>query len=228
MSKVPFRAVLGSLLCVATRTRPYISTAVSMLAIFQETPSPIHWRTLKHVVRYVKKTVEYGIWYPKSGHCTLSARSDADWSRYHGQRSSRTGYALIISEAPVVWCSELQSAVTLSTSEAEFYALSSSARELVWTRSVLTDLGQGIDALTTVYEDNLGTIAWTKNVQGLRNVKHVGLKYHYVLESVVGQKVEVVYTPSIENRADGLTKALIGEPFSTSCDRLGVIYSVGN
>lgn len=59
-------------------------------------------------------------------------------------------------------------------------------------------------------------------------MKHVDLKNQYVRESVVGQKVEVVYTPSIDNRADGLTKALIGEPFCTSRDLLGVRDAIGN
>lgn len=57
-------------------------------------------------------------------------------------------------------------------------------------------------------------------MHGLRNVKHVGIKYHYVREAVQSGEVKVKYTPSNENRADGLTKALVGDTFCGHRDGL--------
>ena len=67
MKNVPFRKVLGALLYLCTRTRPDISTAVSMLSKFQSKPSMQHWKMLKHVVRYLLGTEHYGILLPKNG-----------------------------------------------------------------------------------------------------------------------------------------------------------------
>lgn len=59
-----------------------------------------------------------------------------------------------------------------------------------------------------MYQDNLGCINWTESVHGLRNVKHVGIKYHYVRDLVCRSVINVVYVRSDENRADSLTKIL--------------------
>ena len=74
----------------------------------------------------------------------------------------------------------MQTSMALSTAEAEFNALADTVRNAVWMRGVLEDLGQPQKSPTVVNQDNLGAIAWTKEVQGLRNVKHMGIKYHYV------------------------------------------------
>ena len=72
-----FRNVLGALLYLCTRTRPDIATAVSMLSKFQSNPSPQHWKMLKHVVRYLIGTENYGILLPKTGE-GLKCWVDAD------------------------------------------------------------------------------------------------------------------------------------------------------
>ena len=89
-------------------------------------------------------------------------------------------------------------------------------------REVLAELGQEQANPTTVYQDNLGTISWTEEVQGLRNVNHIGIKYYYVREMVVNKAVTVIYTPSADNRADALTKVLSGQSFQVHKGHLGV------
>lgn len=68
----------------------------------------------------------------------------------------------------------------MSTCEAEFNVLSVCVRDTKWVRQVLEALNISDPNPSVVYQDNLGTINWTEEVQGLRKVKHVGLKYHYV------------------------------------------------
>ena len=66
MKTVPYRKLLGSLIFLSTRTRPDISTAVSILGNFQENPSPVHWKHLKQVIRYLVGTVKHGLTFPIS------------------------------------------------------------------------------------------------------------------------------------------------------------------
>ena len=152
----------------------------------------------------------------------LEVWSDADWARDHSNRRSRTGDLLVINSSPVAWSSRLQGAVALSTAEAEFIALAETVRNAAWVREVLAELGQEQGNPTTFYQDHLGTIAWTEEVKGLRNVNHIGIKYHYVREMVVNNAVTFIYTPSADNRADALTKVLIGQSFQVHQGHLGV------
>lgn len=84
----------------------------------------------------------------------------------------------------------------MSTPEAEFDALLAAVRKFFWARVVLADLGMKTKMPTVVFKDNLVSISWTESVQGLRNVKHVGIKYQYVREQVILETFEIRYTPT--------------------------------
>ena len=96
---------------------------------------------MKHVIRYLIRTAEYGIHLP-SGHSrpTLVGWSDADWARDLARRRSHSGYILLVAKALVIWASRVQSNTAQSTSEAAFTALSECVREITWGRSVLSNL----------------------------------------------------------------------------------------
>ena len=192
MERAPYRRLLGSLLFLATRTRPDITTEVSMLAKFQSDPGIKHWQSLKTLIRYVKGTTDTGIFLPAGDEgVVLTAWSDADWARDQTRSRSRTGYVITVNGGPVVWASKLQNATTLSTTEAEFYALSSCIREVQCLRALLSDLQGQQQGPTVVYQDNLGAIRWTEDVQGLRQVKHVHTRYNFVSDAVESRDVIV-------------------------------------
>ena len=213
MSNLPYREVLGSLLFLATRTRPDLATVVSMLGKYQEAPLVEHWKSMKSVIRYLIGTLDYGIFMPSGQEALLEAWSDADWARDHHKRRSRSGYLVTFGGCPVVWASRLQSLTAQSTTEAEFISLAHCVREIHWIRATLEELHVFQSEPTTVYQDNLGTISWTTEVQGLRKVKHIGIRYHYVRDAVDAKTICVEYTPSTENKADGLTKVLVTSAF---------------
>lgn len=213
MKNVPYRQVLGSLLFLATRTRPDLSTAVSMLGKYQQAPMVEHWKSMKSVIRYLIGTMSYGLFLPAGQEALLEAWSDADWARDHHKRRSRSGYLVTVAGGPVVWASRLQSLTAQSTTEAEFISMAHCVREIHWIRTMLTELGVSQKGPTVVHQDNLGTISWTNEVQGLRKVKHIGIRYHYVRDAVDARAIEVEYVPSTENKADGLTKVLVTSPF---------------
>lgn len=213
MEKIPFRKVLGALLYLSTRTRPDIATTMSMLAKFQSKPTMAHCRMVKNVVECLIGTIEYGILLPKGSGMDVLCWTDADWASDLSNRRSRTGIILTLNGGPVVWTSTLQTTTATFTPEAEFNALAHVIREVKWIRLVLGELKVLDDKPTKMRQDNLGTISWTEDINGLRKVKHVGIKYHYDRESVDSKVVEVGYTPSSENRSDSLTKVLIGAEF---------------
>lgn len=226
MESVPYRETLGLLIFLSTLTRPDLATAVSMLGKIQAEPARKHWQAMKHVIRYLIGTVDYGIYLPgNKSAAKLTAWSDADWVRDLECRRSRSGYILTVGGGPVVWTSRLQGARAVSTSEAEFIALSLCTREVSWVRSLLKELGEKQIEATVIFQDNLGFILWTEEVQGLRKVKHVDIRYHYVRTEVENKIIAVEYTSSTSNRADSLTKALVGTTFNQHRPWLGCISS---
>lgn len=223
MDGLPFRRVLGALLYLSTRTRPDISTAVSMIAKYQSKPRPTHWKMVKHVVRYLIGTIDYGILLPnRIDDVKVLCWTDADWARDLSNRRSRTGILITINGGPVIWTSKLQSSTAQSTSEAEFNALAYFIKEVKWLRIVLMEIKSIDSRPIEINQDNLGTISWTEGVNGLRKVKHVGIKYHAVRDAVESKIVTVGYIPSSLNRSDSLTKVLIGEEFIKHRSWIGV------
>ena len=74
-----YKSMIGSLLYVTT-TRPYVMQAVGLVYRFQLIPKETHVTTVKIILRYLKGTMEYGLWYPKSQDFTLKAYTDANWA----------------------------------------------------------------------------------------------------------------------------------------------------
>lgn len=107
----------------------------------------------------------------------LTAWNGADFARDIGTRRSRPVYAVFLGIVCFCWFSKLQTSVVLSITEAKFDALAVSETEVFWSRVFITEIVKNICTPTIVFEDNLVWISWTETVQGLRNIKHVCIKY---------------------------------------------------
>lgn len=90
-------------------------------------------------------------------------------------------------------------------------------------RTVLTEIGNKLDTATVIHQDNHGATSWINEVQGLRKVKYIGLKYFHDRESVTEQQVQVKFVPSADSVADPFTKALDGQEFDEHRDGILVI-----
>ncbi|KAE9094731.1 hypothetical protein PF007_g17659 [Phytophthora fragariae] len=113
---------------LACGTRPDISVAVAKLSRFLENPGEKHWDAGIKVVRYLLKTKDVGIVYDGLLGTQLEAYSDADWAGNRDDRCSVSGMLLML------WRSTFQKTVALSSTEAEYMALSDCVKECVWMR----------------------------------------------------------------------------------------------
>ncbi|KAE9266726.1 hypothetical protein PR003_g32022, partial [Phytophthora rubi] len=141
MKSKPYRSLVGSLMYLACGTRPEISVAVAKLSRFLENPGEKHWDAGIKVVRYLLKTKDVGIVYDGLLGTQLEAYSDADWADNRDDRRSVSGMLLMLCGAPVVWRSTFQKTVALSSTEAEYMALSDCVKECIWMRRLLKDIG---------------------------------------------------------------------------------------
>ena len=136
-----YQSLIGSLMYLATCTRPDIAFAVGTLARFSSKPNQVHWKAAKRVLRYLRGTTNFGIVFRGDDLAEPMAYSDADWAGDVGDRKSTSGYVFSIAGGPVSWRSRKQNTVALSTAEAEYVALSSAAQECVWIRRLSAELG---------------------------------------------------------------------------------------
>ena len=208
-----YQSLIGSLMYLATCTRPDIAFAVGTLARFSSKPNTVHWKGAKRVLHYLKGTTSFGIVFRSGDLSGPIAYSDADWAGDVGDRKSTSGYVFCTAGGPVSWRSRKQDTVALSTAEVEYMALSSAAQECVWMRRLCAELGNPIRGPTIVKEDNQSCIAMAKNPQYHGRVKHIDIKHHFVRELVADSTIKLEYCPTNEMIADILTKGLSRERF---------------
>ena len=221
IDRVVYQSMVGSLLYVAMATRPDIAHAVGVVSKFSSNPTQAHLTAVKRIMRYLKGTTDLGLKYTAdSGN--LIGYSDADWAGCLDDRHSTTGNLFLLSGGAISWMSKKQAVVALSTSEAEYIALSSATQEAVWLRRLLAELGAP-NSSVVLMEDNQGAIALAKNPIAHSRTKHIDIRYHYVREAVQDGLIELQYCPTNEMTADLLTKPLPKETFQRFRASLGLV-----
>nr|ABF98465.1 retrotransposon protein, putative, Ty1-copia subclass [Oryza sativa Japonica Group] len=138
-NQLEYSQIIGSLMYLASATRPDISFAVSKLSRFTSNPGDDHWRALERVMRYLKGTVELGLHY--TGYpAVLEGYSDSNWISDVDEIKATSGYVFTLGGGAVSWRSCKQTILTRSTMEAELTALDTATVEAEWLRDLLMDL----------------------------------------------------------------------------------------
>ncbi|GBO20433.1 Retrovirus-related Pol polyprotein from transposon TNT 1-94 [Araneus ventricosus] len=136
---VPYRELVGGLLYLATSTRPDIANTVSKLSQFLNYYDNTHWKAAKRVLRYLKKTINFGLIFKHTDE-PLFGYTDSDWANFFDDRKSYTGFCFILSGSAISWESRKQCTVALSSTEAEYMALSDGTKEAIYLRKLLNEL----------------------------------------------------------------------------------------
>ncbi len=217
-----YQALIGCLTYAMTISRPDLATSVGILSKFMSKPGQSHWKAAKRVLRYIKGSLNVGLKFDASDQKSVDVIgfTDADWAGDIVERKSTSGYVFQICGGTVSWRSKRQEIVALSSTEAEYVALSFAAQELMWLRSFLNDLGY-YQQKNLLYEDNQGAIALSKNPDNHSRTKHIDVRYHYIRDLVEKKKIQVDYCPTTNMLADIMTKGLPRPRFEELCKKLG-------
>lgn len=208
MKDKPYREALGSCMWAQVATRPDISFALSVLSRFQANPGPAHWKAMLHLLAYLKGTINYKITYHRGGSLDPIGFVDADYAGDTDTRRSTSGYLFTIAGGPVSWSSKRQATVALSTTEAEYMALTRAAQQALWMYSFMSEVGLKREFPAMLHGDNAASIALTLNTKGHARAKHIDIRHHYIRERVAEGEIGLVQIPSEENLADIFTKSL--------------------
>lgn len=214
-----YAELVGSLLFLANQTRPDISFAVGRLARRMAMPTAGNLALAKGVVRYLQGTKTMGLAYGRPKR--LAGWVGADFAGDAATRKSTTGFVFTMHGGAISWRSRLQVIVTGSTAEAEHVAASEAVKDSLWLRRVAS-LPREYDGAVVVGEDNQACLAWASNPVSSNKTKHMDVRFHLVRDSVARGEVRMVFVPTAEMVADGLTKALPGPAFLAFRKALGV------
>ncbi|GKC03652.1 retrovirus-related pol polyprotein from transposon TNT 1-94, partial [Tanacetum coccineum] len=215
-----YHGMIGSLMYL-TSSRPDLIYAVCLCARYQAKPTEKHLNAVKRIFRYLKGTINMGLWYSKDTDMSLTAYSDADHAGCQDTRRSTSGSAQFLGDKLVSWSSKKQKSTAISSTEAEYIALSGCCAQILWMRSQLTDYGFQFNKIP-LYCDNKSAIALCcNNVQHSR-AKHIDVRYHFIKEQVENGIVELYFVRTEYQLADIFTKPLPRERFNFLIEKLGM------
>ena len=143
-----------------------------------------------------------------NGTAELTGYVDADWASSVDDRRSYTGYAFALAGGPVSWESKKQRTIALSSTEAEYMALSEACREAIHLRKLITDLNVKPQSVIENFNDNLGAKKLAENPIFHSRTKHIQVRHHFVREAIKVGDVKLSYMPTDKMPADVLTKVL--------------------
>lgn len=221
VGKFPYQQVIGCLMYLAVLTRPDITYAVGFLSQFNNCYSREHCEYVKRLLRYLKFTKNYGLKYTADGNSILEGYVDADWGANVIDRKSYTGYCFTLSGCVISWETKKQTTVALSSSEAEYMAITEACKEAVYVRNLLYEITQNLYTID-LFNDNQSAQKLTMNPMFHKRTKHIDIKFHFCRECVVNKIVNVKYLPTADMPADVFTKALCVVKHYKFLDVLGI------
>lgn len=230
MLEIPYRQACGSLQHLQVSTRPDISKATSVCCQYFQNPGMQHWTAVKRVMRYLKGTQQYGLVYRQeqtegASKPTLKVvgYSDSDWAGDADLRRSTAAYAIMANSAPLSWSSRRLPTVCLSSTEAEYAAVTEAAKELVAHKKLSEGLGFSTPGPLDLYCDSQSAIALSQNPVYHARTKHVEIKHHYIRQLIAQGDVVLKYIATAKNTADVLTKALPAPLHQKHMKALGLV-----
>lgn len=196
--------------------------AVCLISRFMERPTEVHMQAAKRILRYLKGTVELGIYYKRGAEEKLIAFTDSDYAGDVDDRKSTSGYVFMLGTGAISWSSKKQPVVSLSTTEAEFIAAASCACQAVWLRRILENLGHNQGRCTTICCDNSSTIKLSRNPVLHGRSKHIDVRFHFLRDLTKDGVIELQYCSTEDQVSDIMTKPLKLESFLKFRRLLGV------
>ncbi|GJW56078.1 retrovirus-related pol polyprotein from transposon TNT 1-94 [Tanacetum coccineum] len=177
-----YRGMIGSLLYL-TASRPDIMFSVCLCARFQEAPKTSHLEAVKRIFRYIKGTTHLGLWYPKGTGIETVVYADSDHAGDYVDRKSTSGICTFVGCCLTSWFSKKQTALAISTTEAEYVSAGKACQQALWMKQALIDYDVRLDDVPIMC-DNKGAIDLSKNPVQHSRTKHIEIRHHFLRDNV--------------------------------------------
>jgi hypothetical protein len=210
-----FQRLLGMIMFVV-RTRPDIAYAVNRMAMRTSKATEKDVKSLRRIAAYLYQTRHLELVYAKgTGSPEIYAYSDASFIS-HSDGKSHMGFCIGYgSNSGFFYArSAKQKMVTLSSTESETYSAVEAAKDILYFRNVLTELGFTVDSPSSIKVDNKSLIELATRFSGNhKRVRHFLVRIHFLMEQVNAKTITLDYVDTTANTADQLTKPLTGTAF---------------
>jgi hypothetical protein len=186
-----YRAMIDSLLYIMT-SRPDIIFSVCLCARYQTNPKESHLVALKRILRYIKGTLNLGLWYGRKTKFNLIGFTDADFAGDRLDRKNTSGTCQFLGGSLVSWSSHKQNSVALSTVEVEYIAARSYCTQILWMIQTLQDYNLCFSKIPIMC-DNTSAIMISKNSILHARTKHIEIRYHFIHDHVERGDIELIH-----------------------------------
>ncbi|KAG8500695.1 hypothetical protein CXB51_002843 [Gossypium anomalum] len=178
MSHVPFSSAVGSLMYAMVCSRLDLSYAVSAVSRYMANPGKEHWKAVQWILRYLRGTTNVCLQFGRTKYGVIGY-VDADFAGDLDRRRSLTGYVFTIGGCAISWKATLQTTVALSTTEAEYMAITEACKKAIWLKGLFSELNEDLQ-ISTVFCDSQSAIFLTKDQMFHERTKHIDVRYHFV------------------------------------------------
>lgn len=210
---------VGCLIYLAESSRPDIMHAVNRVSRKVAAPTNDDWKKVKRIFRYLRGQPRFGIRYTKSNH-SLIAFCDSDFAGDSETKRSTTGYIIMLGNGAIHWKSQRQKHVSLSSTEAEYISMCSTAKEVVWLRKIGIELGMIESEPVQLLCDNKSAICIARSERATVRTRHLGAQEAYVKELIEDGTLSIRYVRANDQLADFLTKPISTNKFVEVRDQI--------
>ncbi|KAG8485755.1 hypothetical protein CXB51_019144 [Gossypium anomalum] len=182
MSKIPYAFAIESIMYAMLCTRPDVSYPLSMMRRYQVDPGEGHWTTVKNIFKCLRRTKDMFLIYRGEEELSVKGYTDASFQTDKDDSRSQSGFVFYLNGYAVSWKSSKQSTVAYFTIEAEYIAASEAAKEAVWIKKFITELGV-VPSISDAIElrcDNSRAISQAKEPRSHHRSKHILRRYHLI------------------------------------------------
>ena len=204
-----YRSGVGMLLFLIKYSRPDLANVVRELSKCMDGASHAAYKEMLRVMKFVLDTKEYCLKLQpinETKNWNLVSYCDSDWAGDAETRISVTGFIIYLLGVPICWRSKGQKSVTLSSSEAEYIAISEAVKEIRFIYYLLDSIGIKVELPIVVRCDNVGAIFMAENSSSGVRTRHIDTRYHFIREHIEDGFIKIVFVRSCENVGDIFTK----------------------
>jgi hypothetical protein len=207
MDQSGYRKFVGKLLFAVKKVLPDTSNAVREMSMHLENPGREAWKAVARTMGYLKFNYR-----PLKLRTPLKLNAggyvDSDWASDRNDRRSTTSYLTVVGEKSLVnWQSKKQKTVALSSTEAELYAESNAAQDIMFENNMLSEiLGREPQKPSVLQGDNMGAIFLAGNLSVSQRTKHIDIRTRFITDLVENKEITLKHVRSEENPADAASK----------------------
>ena len=222
--KQRYQQMIGSLIYLVTCTCPDLGFVVSFLSRFSSHPLLCHHTAVKRVFRYLAGTRTTSLIYTCCSSMDIplliTVYSDADYASCRDTRRSISGYVFLLNGCAISWLSKKQNSVSTSTTESEYMALATTARQALWYINGLSQLGFTIPV--KLKADNTSSINVAENPINNPKTKYIDVSYHFTREQLIRKSFTLSYVLTGQNLANIMMKGLTSVLHQRHTEGLGL------